>query len=230
MPALPRWVNPLVVVGYVLASNLAVASQSPRWSSFAVALFVLLLFQAVSHPAWRWLRVVIVIAGAFYVVGVHRGWLPPLPLMLPPVVVPASIGWLFGHTLLAGRVPLVERFARAVNSPEPLDSAHARYARSVTVMWTSVLAVMTACNLYLVTCLVPGGLLEQFGGEPRWPVDVRTFLWLSNGVYLLVPAIMVAEFFFRLRRFPDYRLRNPLEFARRARERLPALMDEVRRG
>jgi uncharacterized membrane protein len=228
--ARPRWITPLIVVSYLLASNLALASQSRFWTTVAVALFALLLVHGVSYPGWRWPQTVLATGGILLVIGVANDVLPPVPLMLPPVVVPAALAWLFGHTLLRGRVALVERFARAVHAPEPLDTAHALYARGVTVMWSLVLALMALGNLFLVMCLDPGGLLQQFGFEPIWPVDIRTFLLLSNGVYVLVPAILIAEFAFRLHRFPDYRLRNPLEFARRARERLPAVVEEVRRG
>jgi uncharacterized membrane protein len=227
---LPRWATPLVVVSYVLAANFALASQSGPWATLAVALFMFLLFEVAAGIGGRWARITVAIAGILVVTGVARNLLPPVPLMLPPVVVPASLAWLFGHTLWGGRVPLVERFARAVASPEPLDAAHARYARGVTVMWTWALTLMAAGNLFLIMGLVPGGLLQQFHFQPRWPVDIDTFLWLSNGVYILVPVILVAEFLFRLHRFPDYRLRNPVEFARRARERLPAVVEEIRRG
>ena len=228
--AWPRWITPLIVVSYVLISNLAVASQSRAHAALAVALFVLLLLQMFIPGRSLWAQVLVAIAGLVLVLGVARGELTPVPLMLPPVVIPAAFAWLFGHTLFGDRMALVERFARAVHAPEPLDVPHAAYARAVTVFWTWALLLMALGNLYLVSCLVPGGLLDQFGSVPRWPVPLPAFLWLSNGVYVLVPLILVGEFLFRLVRFPNYRLSNPLEFARRARERLPAVVDEVRRG
>lgn len=228
--AWPRWLTPLIIVSYVLVSNLALASQSPLWAAAGVALFFVLLIQMDRRPAWRWARMILAATGVVVVLGVARAALPPVPLMLPPIVVPAAFAWLFGHTLLGGRVSLVERFARAVHAPEPLDAAHAAYARAVTVMWTWVLALMALGNLFLVTSLYPGGLLHQFGQAPRWPVDVHTYLWLSNAIYILTPVVFIAEFLFRLHRFPGYRLSNPLEFARRARIRLPAVIEQVRRG
>lgn len=228
--ALRPWITPLIIVSYVLVSNLALASQSALWASAGVALFFLILIQIGMRPAWLWARIVLAAVGVVVVLGVARAELPPVPLMLPPVVVPAAFAWLFGHTLLGDRVALVERFARAVHAPEPLDAPHAAYARAVTVMWTWALALMAVINLFLVTSLTPGGLLDQFGQEPQWPIDVPTYLWLSNAVYIVTPVIFVAEFLFRLRRFPDYRLSNPLEFARRARARLPAVIEQVRRG
>lgn len=228
--ALPRWITPVFVLGYVAMSNVALATQSRLWATAAVALFVLLLVRAVTHPRWWWAQIVIAIGGALVVIGVATALLPPVPLLLPPVVVPAALAWLFGHTLLRGRVALVERFALAVYAPEPLDRPHAVYARGVTILWSCVLALMALGNLFLVLCLTPGGILQQLGYQPTWPVDVQTFLWLNNGTYLLVPLLLVAEFAFRLYWLKDYRFRNPLAFVRRARERLPAVVEEVRRG
>lgn len=223
----PRWTEPLILVTYVLVSNLALASQSRLWATVAVALFVLLLIPIVAHT---WARILIAGGGLCLVLGVARGLVPPIPLLLPPVVVPAAIGWLFGRTLWNGPLSLVERFAVAVSAPQPLDAEHGRYARGVTLMWTCVLAFMAVCNLVLVMSLSPGGLLEQLGFEPAWTVSTGTFLWLTNSVYLLIPAILVGEYFFRLHRFPDYPLRNLAEFARRARERLPAVVKEASGG
>lgn len=223
-----RWITPLIFVAYIATSNLALASHSSRSATIAVALLVLLVARAIRSGPWRW---AFLVGGSTAVVmATYRGSPPFWPMILPPVVVPAALAWLFGHTLLGERVALVERFARAVHAPEPLDDEHAGYARSVTVMWTLVLALLAAINFLLITMLVPGGLLDHLGFQPSWPIGMPTFLWFINGVYLLIPIILVAEFLFRLRRFPDYRLSNPMEFARRARATLPAIIEQVRRG
>jgi uncharacterized membrane protein len=227
-PVWSRWITPLAVAGYIAISNLALAGQSPKLATLATALLLLLASQAIRSRRWRWAFLIASIAALAMAANSES---PPLwPMLLPPVVVPATLAWLFGHTLLGDREALVVRFARAVHSPEPLDDDHAAYARSVTVMWTLVLALFAAINFLLVTLLVPGGILDQLGIQPGWPVGMSTFLWSVNAVYLLIPIILVAEFLFRLRRFPAYRLRNPLEFARRARANLPAIIEQVRRG
>jgi uncharacterized membrane protein len=193
-------------------SNLALADQSPRLATLATALLVLLTSLAIRSRLWRCAFLIVSIAALAMAANSES---PPLwPMMLPPVVVPATLAWLFGHTLLGDREALVVRFARAVHSPEPLDNDHAAYARSVTVMWTLVLTLFAAINFLLVTLLVPGGILDQIGIPPWWPVGMSTFLWSINAVYLLIPIILVAEFLYRLRRFPGYRLSNPLELAR----------------
>ncbi len=222
------WITPLALV-YILLANIALAWGSRPIAATAICLLAVLVVLAIRGPrapAWRTL---VAAAGIWLAQGVVRGSLPPLPLLLPPVVVPAALAWMFGHTLVGKRVALVERFARAVHAPEPIDDRHAAYARGVTVMWTVCLIAMALGNLLLVMSLVPGGLLDLLGLQAPWTLDRSAFLWLSNAAYLLIVAVFVAEFLFRLWRFPSYRLRNPVEFMRRARERLPAVIEALRR-
>jgi uncharacterized membrane protein len=92
----------------------------------------------------------------------------------------------FGRTLLAGREPLVGRFARAVHGDLPPEVV--RYTRRVTVAWTIffVLLFATSCALYL------GRFLEA------WSL-------LANIVTpLLVGAMFVIEYAVRLRALPDW--------------------------
>ena len=81
----------------------------------------------------------------------------------------------------------------------------------------------------MITLLTPGGLLALAGLTPRWPVSPAVFAWFSNtGTYLLIGAMFVVEFAIRVWRFPDYRFRNPLQFAREARTRMPSIMAALR--
>jgi uncharacterized membrane protein len=57
-----------------------------------------------------------------------------LPLLMPPVIIPAAIAITFGRTLPAGRTPLVERDARLSRTGDP-GAAVLRYARRVTWAW-----------------------------------------------------------------------------------------------
>ncbi len=231
MTATPlRWINFLLVPGYVVLANIALASQSHLVASAATLVLVMLLVLAVRSPRLLWLRILMAAGGFWLVSAVARGRLPPLAILLPPVIVPAALAWMFGHTLIGNRIALVERFARALHAPDLLDDAHAAYARSVTVMWTAVLVLMALANLYLVACVTPGGLLQELGVPARWPVSVNTFLWVSNGAYVLVGVLLAAEFAFRRWHLAAYDLGDPLVFMRRARERLPAVIEDLRRG
>jgi len=156
---------------------------------------------------------------------------PPVPLMLPPVLIPAGIAWTFGRTLLPGRRPLVERFARGFHAPAEPAPGIIAYARRVTWAWTLLLGLVAALNLFLVVNLSPRGLTDLAGFTPRWPVTPGTFVWFGNtGTYLLIGGMMVIEFAVRVWRFPDYRFRNPLQFAREARARMPNIVAALKNG
>jgi len=175
--------------------------------------------------AWR---VIAAAVGAAIVLAIARG-APPLPLLLPPVLIPAGIGWTFGRTLRRGRTPLVERVARGFHAPAVPSDPILHYARRVTWAWALLLGSIALANLLLITALDPGGLLALAGVTPRWAVSPAAFAWFSNtGTYLLIGALLVVEFSIRIWRFPDYRFRNPLHFMREARTRMPNIVTALR--
>ncbi len=150
--------------------------------------------------------------------------------MVPPILVPATLAWVFGRSLRAQRTALVERFARALHAPDELPRGVAGYTRRVTWCWALLLAGIALANLWMAMNLVPGGLLEVAGLSSPWPVSPEAFAWRSNlGSYLLIGGMFVAEFVVRVIRFPDDRFRNPLHFVRRARTRMPEMMEGFRR-
>jgi uncharacterized membrane protein len=156
---------------------------------------------------------------------------PPLPLLLPPVLIPALIGWTFARTLLPGRKPLVERVARGFHAPAVPSADILAYARRVTWAWSLLLGGVALINALMIVNLVPGGLLALLGQAPRWPVSAGAFAWFGNtGTYLLIGGMFAAEFAVRLWRFPDYRFRNPLAFIREARTRMPHILAAIRHG
>jgi len=86
-------------------------------------------------------------------------------------------------------------------------------------------------NAMLAACLSPGGLLELAGMTPPLQVSPATFAWFSNtGTYLLIGGMLVAEFSVRVWRFPDYRFKNPLQFIREARIRMPNIVAALKNG
>ena len=152
--------------------------------------------------------------------------------MLPPVLIPIAIAWLFGRTLLPGAMPLIERLARVVHAPPGAVARNISRTRgSVTWAWVLLLVSLALLNLALICNLEPGGLIAIAGFQPPWPVSPAAFAWFSStGTYLLIGGMFVVEFAIRTLRFPDYRFRNPVEFMRVARSRLPNLMAAFRNG
>jgi hypothetical protein len=56
-------------------------------------------------------------------------------------------------------------------------------------------------------------------------------VWFGNtGTYLLIGGMLVAEFSVRVWRFPDYRFKNPLQFIREARIRMPNIVAALKNG
>jgi uncharacterized membrane protein len=225
--AFPKWILFPLVLLYLVAANFAFTRGSPAIAAVAVAmLFAFLLGAMRGHML---LRIALGILGLAFVVSVALAWLPPLPILLPPIIIPLGLVWAFGHTLLPGRVPLVERFARALHAPMDLEPGMVPYTRRVTWIWTLLLAAICLGNIALVANLSPGGLLELLGLRPWWPVAVSTFVWASNTAsYLLIGLMFVVEFAVRVHRFPGYRFRNPISFFRQARARMPAMIASMR--
>ncbi len=226
-----KWTPVAIPIFYLVAAHLAFTQRSAAFAALAVAALFITAMAACRGPhAWL-LRALIALAGGALVVAIARGAAPPVILFVPPVAIPLGMSWLFGHTLLPGRMPLVERLAHMFHAPEPLGDELLLYTRRVTWAWTLLLGALALANLVLVANLSPGGLLELAGLTPPWPVTAITYTWLSNvATYLLIGGMFVAEFAVRLVRFPNYRFRDPAAFIERARTRLPEIIRNFRGG
>ena len=92
----------------------------------------------------------------------------------------------FGRTLLAGREPLVARFARIVHGSIPPEVE--RYTRQVTLAWTILFATIftLSCALYFGNFLAEWSLLANFLNP------------------ILIGAMFLAEYAIRLRALPNW--------------------------
>ncbi len=134
--------------------------------------------------------------------GVAVFWAsPPVewPLFVPPILVNATLAWLFGRTLVRGRVPLIARFA--VMEQGTLSAELAAYTRTLTWLWT--LLFIAAALLSLA--------LAMSGHRDAWSL----FTNFIN--YLLVAALFLGEFVYRRLRFRNYRHHSPLQLLRNIR-------------
>lgn len=174
----------------------------------------------------------LLLAGGAALVALARSGGAALPLYLPPVLIPLFLAWLFGHTLMAGRMPLIERLARLVHDAgDAFDPGIPRYARRVTLLWTVVFVAMTASNLGLALAVVPDGLLSSFGVAPPLAVSARTWSLFANLLnYAFVALMFALEYAYRHRRFPERPYHGFTDFARRALTNAPALWRDLRRG
>lgn len=229
-PAVRPWLIIALTLGYLSTAHFALVYGSTRLATVATAALALLFVVSVQGHRRTVLRLLFAAVGAGVVILVARG-APPVPLLLPPVLIPASISWMFGRTLRRGRTPLVERIARGFHAPEIPAPEIIRYARGVTWAWSLLLGLVAAVNAWMILNLAPGGLFEIAGFASPWPVAPATFAWFGNsGTYLLIGGMFVAEFTIRVWRFPGYRFRNPWVFIREARMRMPNIVASVRNG
>ena len=231
MPTAVRtWLIIVLTLSYLVTAHFALIHRSTALAAAATAMLAALLLASIQGRHKTTLRVMAAAVGALIVILIAGG-APPVPLLLPPVLIPASIAWMFGRTLRRGSTPLVERVARGFHAPAVPAPRIIAYARRVTWAWTLLLGVVAAINAALIVNLVPGGLIDLAGFVPRWPVTPALFAFFGNtGTYLLIGGMFVVEFAIRVWRFPDYRFRNPLHFIREARSRMPNIVAALKHG
>jgi uncharacterized membrane protein len=147
----------------------------------------------IRHPV-RWLAPPLA-AGIVLVAAPRADWL----LYLPPIALNLGLCWLFGRTLVRGRVPLIARFA--LMEQGTLTDELAAYTRTLTWLWTLLFAAAALASL----------LLALWGSRDAWSL----FTNLVN--YLLVAGLFLGEFVYRRVRFRNYRHQSALQLLRNVR-------------
>lgn len=185
-----------LLLAYPLLVHLAVVWDAPHLEWLALVV----LCAIPQYPGLRagrpanWL-LLSALAGLLYVLAGIGGGI--YALFLPPVVIPAMVLALFAGSLRAEQVPLVTRVAQAVEGP--LEPEMRVYTRHVTVLWTLVLAALTAAEAGLAA----------FAPLPVWSL-------FSNFVnYVLVGLVFVLEYLYRRLRFPDHNHLGFIDYMRR---------------
>ena len=136
------------------------------------------------------------------VAGIAVYWAAPPAewlLFIPPIVINLALAWLFGRTLVRGRVPLIARFA--ILEQGTLSAELVTYTRTLTWLWTLLFIAAAAVSLAL-------GLA---GHRDAW----SQFTNFLN--YVLVAALFLGEFVYRRLRFRNYRHHSPLQLLRNVR-------------
>jgi uncharacterized membrane protein len=186
------WVALVVVlsVGFALLAHAALVDRVPARVGALVSLVPLALFAA-------WLvrrsrsRAAAILAAAVVLAAVVAGWgeieahFPSL-FFAEHAGVNLLLAIVFGRTLLAGREPLVTRFARIIHGTIPPEVE--RYTRRVTLAWTALFVALFAlsCLLFL------GGWLHAWS------------LLANVASPVAVGAMFVVEYAVRLRALPDW--------------------------
>lgn len=136
-----------------------------------------------------------------------------------PVLFNFGLAWVFGHTLGAGREPLVARLIRIMEGASHLEQPGVRpYARHVTVFWA---VLLTLQSLVLAAYWTASGPLAL--QSPAWLV------WYAHLGGYLVPAIaMLGEYGVRRLRLRHIDHPGFGAFLRRMAACWPSLMRSLR--
>ena len=106
-------------------------------------------------------------------------------LYIPPLVVSMFLIWLFGRSLMPGRVALISQLANAYHGELPPSLA--LYTRRLTMVWTVYFTLFGLSVFYL-------GFISS---ESGWSFYIN----LCN--YMIIALLMVGEYLIRIYRFRD---------------------------
>ena len=185
----------------------------------ALALFdlalIVLVQPLVERRGWAWAALALVAAGLWQLAPTPY---PQLMLLAPPVLFTGLLGWWFGRSLRAPRVPVITRIVAGLEqtTPEQLPADLYRYTRRLTGAWAVLLACLALANTVLALIAVPDGLLARLGHVPVLAVSQTTWSWFANLLdYGIVGGFFIGEYLLRRRWFPVRPYRNFLDFLRR---------------
>jgi uncharacterized membrane protein len=105
---------------------------------------------------------------------------------IPHAAINLFLLWLFARTLIRGHEALITRFARTVHASLPRDIE--AYTRHVTRAWC----------VFFGAQVLASAILFALASLENWSLFVNV---LS---FPLVPVMFVAEYLYRLARFPDF--------------------------
>lgn len=206
-----------LAIAYPVTAHMAVSSRSVvvTVASLAVLASLALLPRLVARSVVAWCLLPVVVAGLWGLAQSQAAW---LPLYATPVFVNLFGAWLFGHTLVPGQVPLIERLARLLHEEDGITEEIARYARKVTLAWTLFLSGLAVLNLTLALLATPDGVLLMMGVQPVVTVPVEVWSLFANFIdYVMAGLFFLAEYAYRKRKFPQQPYRNLFDFLNRAR-------------
>jgi uncharacterized membrane protein len=207
----------LLGAAYPVLAHIAVLDRRPVLIAASIGLLVMLVLLPGLRDRRTLAWTMLPIAALGLVAAIGSGHALQL-LFLPPILINGFMAWLFGHTLLPGRTPLIERVVHAMHGPDAADvtAEVIAYARKVTQVWAGLFVVLTAANLLLAALARPGGFLSSAGLDIGASVPLGMWSLFANVLnYAIVAALFVAEFAVRQRRFPQSPYRGFVDFSRR---------------
>jgi len=221
----------LLVLAYPLVAHFGVIQNSVTLIAIALGLLIVLpMVPALGRGSVvAWVLLLPVVVGLWWL---SRSAHATLPLYIAPVLVPGFMAGVFGSTLLAGQVPLIEQLIRIMepgpDGAEEPEPEVLEYARQLTRAWTAFFVTLSLTNLVLGLLAEPDGMLLAAGIRP--PVTVPELWWslFANMIgYLLVAAFFLIEYAYRRHRFPRQPYRNMLDFFVKVLAAMPRLVSSA---
>ncbi|MGY0561541.1 ketosynthase [Luteimonas sp. A277] len=193
-----------LVVCYGVLAHLSSARDSHLLALAALLALVLMMLASplAARRIWAWISLPLLAAACWVV---YRAGLAPVPLLLVPVAFIGLVAWMFGRTLVPGRVPLITRIASIVEDvPDAADApALEAYTRWLTTAWAVLLVVLGVVNLVLAMIATPEGLLARLGVAAPVTITHVQWSWFANLFnYGIVAGFFILEFQLRKLRFP----------------------------
>lgn len=213
-----------LAVTYPFLAHAAAATGEPKLLAAAAGVLVV----AVTLPGLARgskLAAAGLAAGAAAIYALARADALHLVPYAPPVLIAGLLAWLFGRTLLGGRMPLIEALVRAIHPPgDPVLDTIGPYTRRLTLAWAALLGAIALVDLALAALARPRGILATFGIDPGFGVAQPTWSLFANFVgYALIAAFAALEYRYRRRVFPVQPYRNFADFVRRVATTAPAV-------
>lgn len=207
----------LLAVAYPLLAHWASLEANGALAVLALAdLALIVLLQPLAQPRpWAWAVLVLVVATLW---SLRATPTPQLLLLAPPMLFTALVGWWFGRSLRAPRVPVISKIVAGLEqcTPAELSPALQRYTRRLTAIWACLLAGLALANAVLALIAVPDGVLMRLGYPPVLTVSQDTWSWFANLLdYGIVGGFFIGEYALRRRLFPVRPYRNFVDFLRR---------------
>lgn len=179
-----RAVRPVCLIAYPILVLTGAWFDKPGLRVLTLPVLGLALFGPWLNQLRGWLAMALILCLTLLAL-----WWPEAALWPPSLICLALAVW-FGLSLLPGRQPLIERFARALHDTrgESLPTGSGAWLMAWTVIWVIVMAALgaTAAGLAMVDS---AGL---------W------LLFTTTVMPIVIFLTLGLEFVLRLKRFPDY--------------------------
>ena len=180
----------LACFGYQILVHSAVtgAQSAPIRLALTVVPLLVLAYWVVTRSRNKpvWLLVLMAVGTVTYLLVGRDVWGLAAAYGVPHAAIYVALLWLFGHTLLPRKEPLITRLARRVHGVLQPDLE--AYTRRLTVAWSGFFAAQLAIS----------ALLFEFASPGNWSF----FINLMN---LPLLALMFAgEYLYRIARHPGF--------------------------